>query len=64
MEGEKKNSYRLPIDFCMGDMCHCMCDCKTECARKKPPVERYYTASDFSKSCADYVPADAKKEGK
>lgn len=59
MEKEKVN-YCLPIDFPMYDMCHCCANCATPCARKKAPVERICTVSDFSSTCSSYTAKEEK----
>ena len=57
----KKESYRLPEDFPMYDMCFCTAHCKTPCARKKG-MSGIYTASNFSKHCTDFKPEDSTDE--
>ena len=52
---KKKVDYSLPIEASAYDACRCCSDCAAACGRKNPPVERYFTACDFSKDCSKYV---------
>lgn len=49
----KKESYKLPLNISMYDMCYCSSKCITSCGRKQSSVG-IHTASDFSKVCSDY----------
>lgn len=49
-----KEDMSLPITHNMYDCSYCICDCITECGRRKSNLNGVYTTTDFSKICSKY----------